>query len=154
MEWRRSGGRTPVGKLLQFLGSKWRLEGGELGQGSDNGMERPGVLPQSCCFGEHFMSSVWSILSYVDPTVTASHLLSPTAVRGIIVLLKPPQTSCPSSRHWRRAHQLSWFECWFSPTKRTILNQILLEAPSHLFYMLPSGAAPRYVIWPQCRQDD
>lgn len=75
MEWRESGGRTPFGKLLQFLGSKWGLEGGEVGQGSDNGMERPGVLPQSCCFGGHFMSSVWSLLSYVDPTVTVSHLL-------------------------------------------------------------------------------
>ena len=42
-----------AGKLLQVLHSKSGLGGGHKGQGSDNGMERPSVLPQSYCFGEH-----------------------------------------------------------------------------------------------------
>lgn len=54
----KAGSRVPFRKLLPVLGSKQGLEGDNLGQSNDNAMWIPNILPQFCCFGEHFMCSV------------------------------------------------------------------------------------------------
>ena len=142
MEWRTgSGGRMPTGELPQVLGG-----GRHLGQGSNNGAERPGP-PQSCCSGENSVFSLKS--SFLCWFRCDCFFLAQLLQWGVLLVLqKLPPTSCHSNRHWRRVYQHSWFGCWLSPTKKTILNQILPEAPCRLFYTLPPGAAPRYVLWP------
>lgn len=91
MEWRGDHWRQEIiWKLLRVVGSKWGMEGGGLGQGSDNGMERLGMLPSLVLplwWVLHGLSlkSSFFFSPYIESPVTISlaHLLSPTAVRGI-----------------------------------------------------------------------